>query len=207
MKPPKFDEPEFDKKIIPFIERDLKEWEKQRAQRHRLEDLDIEIIGDSPFVDTDTDEKTKPPSRAAFRAAVRDTEKYVREAALQGDTVPLMKLILPNNPSEPHLSASTRRLACWVMLDMMAAKKLHRVGRPKMTEEDRREKYPVHDAADEVELVIVPALGKLYPDQSTAALRKRAVAIATKRYAIQPSTLNKHITRSVNDARRRLRRG
>jgi hypothetical protein len=74
-------------------------------------------------------------------------------------------------------------------------------GRPKMTEAERRKKYPVHDAADEVPL-IVSILSLLYPERRSAEVRRRAVEVAAIRHSVSFETLLLHVNRPRKDRRR-----
>lgn len=124
----------------------------------------------------------------------------------RGDIVPLIKLISWLPPKDTaRLSPATLRLIVELLLENLPkASKLPRGrGRPRATESEskHRKKYKVHDAADEVGLIIL-ILARLYPERSPAEARRRAIEVAATRHGIDSETLLRHVNRARKDRHR-----
>jgi len=131
-------------------------------------------------------------------------ESSALDAAERGNIVPLIKLITWLPPEEmAKLSPEALRLIADLLLVYLPkASKLPRGrGRPKMTEAERRKASPVHDAADEVPLII-PTLARMYPERSRAEVRRRAVEVAAIRRGVNFETLLLYVNRPRKDRRR-----
>jgi hypothetical protein len=101
------------------------------------------------------------------------------------------------------LLRSRRAPSTWnLVADLLTGRQKGKVGRPKMTREERRAINPIHDAAELVP-VISKILRRLYPKQTTTDIRDRALKFAADFYGIKDSeTLRNHRARSRKDRRR-----
>jgi hypothetical protein len=73
--------------------------------------------------------------------------------------------------------------------------------RPVMTQEERRTRNPIHDAAVEVH-ILKPRLKLLYPEQSRKAVHERAIKIAATRADIDTEKLTRYLARSRSSPQR-----
>lgn len=74
-------------------------------------------------------------------------------------------------------------------------------GRPPMTEQQRRARYPVHDAAA-LALKIEAWLRESYPDQPAGEIRDLAIEVAARRKGVAEQTIINHLRRSKRDRHR-----
>jgi hypothetical protein len=137
-------------------------------------------------------------------------EQRAVAAARRGDLEPLARLLRPISildfGVEDDLNPAIKRLspATWTLIsEFLTGERNIRTGRlkgepgrPKMSREARRARNPVHDAADEVDM-IVGILRQFYPWQEREQVRERAAEIAQARA---------NIATSVGNLRRRSRR-
>jgi hypothetical protein len=65
-------------------------------------------------------------------------------------------------------------------------------GRPKESKQERRDKYPIYNAAREVE-VIEQILRGDFPDQEAGAIRDRAITISAKLNGVPKATLKAQV--------------
>jgi hypothetical protein len=142
--------------------------------------------------------------RAAKEFDLAGAESAALDAAERGDIVPLIKLItwLPPEDMAKLSPEALRLIADLLLVNLPKASKLPLDrGRPKMTEAERRKASPVHDAADEVPLII-PILARMYPERSRAEVRRRAVEVAAIRHGVNFETLLLYVNRPRKDRRR-----
>jgi hypothetical protein len=133
-----------------------------------------------------------------------DDEKGAVEAAHRGDIEPLANLLRPLvsppefeipdavNPNIKYLSPATWSIIADFLtgaLNPRTGRVRGRPGRPKLSEEERRAKNRVHDAADEF-AVIRDILRYVYPERSSAEINLRAEEIAQDRARIKTSVHN-----------------
>jgi hypothetical protein len=131
-------------------------------------------------------------------------EKGAVEAARRGDMEPLANLLRPLvsppefeipdevNPKIKYLSPATWSIIADFLtgaLNPRTGRVKGRPGRPKLSEEERRAKNRVHDAADEF-AVIRDMLRYLYPERCSAEINLSAEYIAQDRARIKTSVLN-----------------
>ena len=77
-----------------------------------------------------------------------------------------------------------------------------RRGRPKISEELRRAKNPIHDAADQF-YMIHEVLKEFYPHESRAVRRERALTFAAENnWPVRSTTLAEHLHRNRKNRRR-----
>ena len=151
---------------------------------------------------------------AAARTWPDPPEREAVAAALRGDVEPLADLIRPvcHHPfdvDEVNPAIRTLSPATWDLIAEFATgrrnpktgKPRGAPGAPKKSEEERRGITHVHDAADEVP-VIVAILTRHYPDEKAEAVAGRAREIAAKRHRISVETLIKYLGRPREDRRR-----
>jgi hypothetical protein len=136
-------------------------------------------------------------------ARIEFAEKAAVEAARRGDLAPLAAL-LRSEEDRDWLQPDTIELVIEFMTGKRnphTGKRKGEVGRRKMTEEEREAKNPIHIAAVEFR-VIQSLLRELYPMQSKAVVRDRAVKIAAQRAGVTSERLHHHLNRSQSDRRR-----
>jgi hypothetical protein len=170
--------------------RTLPDWKNERGVARRCDEILAEFErGSQAFLHYGV-------SRIAADefAKFKDAEAAAVEAAKRGDVALLAKLLLDENWQWLH--PETRKFMSEIMLG-----KHQGVGRPKMSPEARWEKTPTHRAAAEFKL-LNRELAKSYPGIPRAAVRERALSIATKRTGVLPETLRNYLDRSKKDRRR-----
>jgi hypothetical protein len=128
----------------------------------------------------------------------KHAERTAVEAALRGEPLPLGELLRSEN--QEWLEPETREL----MIEFITGERNPRTGKRKgepgarkMTADERWEASPIHRAAGEVRL-LKRQFRRLYPSQSSAAVRERSVQIAAGRAGITPESLRAHLNRSRN---------
>jgi hypothetical protein len=144
------------------------------------------------------------PASEIYQQMERDA---IAKAQL-GDFTSLVDLLRPEHPfNETPLGRpiSAALLASRSALALIASRlagtfKVRR-GRRKMTQEERRAKAPVHDAADDV-AAIMAILRKGYPKQSAAQIRDLALHAVSRQHGIEVRTLYRYLDRPAADRRR-----
>ncbi|MCS3521849.1 hypothetical protein [Bradyrhizobium elkanii] len=148
----------------------------------------------------------------------RGREQEALDAWRRGDRKPLGELVNPDDDSfnemlerlgrpplrKDRLISRQFSAETWAIIrDSLLGKLSGKRGRPKMTNEERREHNPLHDAADMVPS-IESILHQRYPDQSARQLKDRAHAFAERLMGIDDpdsagSKVSKHLERSKKD--------
>ena len=173
-----------------------------------------------------------PSSPVRTDAEMAEAERVAVAAARKGNFKPLAALIEPiltrtggkldlvNNPAVAKLKPDTWGTVAMILLgDPMFVrekpKPKRKRGGQKKTEEQRRLINPMHDAAEDGEL-IADILRQLYPEQTEANILERAAKIAApfevtesglkdRRLRVDSDSLFTHLRRPRKD-RRRIRR-
>jgi hypothetical protein len=136
------------------------------------------------------------------------TEQAAVAATLRGDVDSLANLLrsvhygmgLPDevNPAIARFAPET-----WTLIaDLLTGKLKRKRGPRRQSEEVRRTRNPVHDAADHVPLVSA-VLSRLYPTKSKAEIKKRTIEVASLLGRVaRPHVLQKHLYRKIGDRHR-----
>jgi hypothetical protein len=128
-------------------------------------------------------------------AWVRERERKAVEMAEQGSFAALAELLEPQIFAA--LAASTRAL----IKEIVAGRRKRPAHKPKLTESERRARYPIHDAADEV-----PAVERMlrawYPQQDARQIHDRALLVIERRHELRAGALANYLKRSKRDRRR-----
>jgi hypothetical protein len=162
---------------------------KVAADQKIVDEQTITLVDDAP-----QKEKLKT------NAAMVERDRYAFAAADSGDFEPLIRLVWGTTMDMPP---NLRKLIIGLFSDHIDWRPR---GRPQSTEERRRKDYPVHDAADEVALII-PLLREMYPGRKKGEIRDLAVDVAITRvkrrgYKLTGKSLLRHVTLSPKDRRR-----
>jgi hypothetical protein len=136
-------------------------------------------------------------------------ERNAVEAAERGRVGQLADLLRPDNPMNryPFVPGSPIRSllspTTWMLVaDLLIGRHKRKPGRPKMTAEERRAMNPIHDA-DDMFPAIVDIVRRLYPKQTQADIRDRAMLIAARLTGVtKAETVKFHRSRAKNDRRR-----
>lgn len=117
-------------------------------------------------------------------------------------------------PEQPPAWMDEKRVACfvdqkidgwpllWEYPKPSPPARTGKAGRPKKSEEQRREKNPIHSAAEEF-YMIREVLRQFYPSKSRFAIHQRALELAAGRNSkVTPNSLNTHLNRRKKDRRR-----
>jgi hypothetical protein len=116
-------------------------------------------------------------------------------------------------PEQPPAWMDEKRVACfvdqkidgwpllWEYPKPSPPARTGRRGRPKMSEELRRAKNPIHSAAEEF-YMICRVLRQFYPSKSRSTIRNRAITLAEERNSVQPESLDTHLRRTKKNRRR-----
>jgi hypothetical protein len=174
---------------------------KAEAKRPKIEiGPDVEFGPDVEIV-AGLDEVVPPARKIEIDRALIEMEQLAFAAADRGDFEPLVKLMLIATAGVPPATRSLILELLWALVERTRTR-----GRPRMTTAQRRKVNPIHDAADEVDL-IVPLLREKYPDQKMGDIREAAVAVAVARvkrrgFHLKHQTLLRHVARSRADRRR-----
>ena len=190
------------RKLNAIIGPEIEERKSERRSKNTIKVLrGLEVLKDYPT-----------PKKLRMSVLVSKLgSTWVHERAMIGHIEPLIEMIRPLrsksgklkiNPAIAKLSAEMWLLVTNLILSppQLARRPKRGRGRPKMSEEERRKLNPVHDASEEVPL-IVPILKRLYPGRRLE-WRKMAVEIAAERRGARASTLARHVARARSDKRR-----
>jgi hypothetical protein len=109
------------------------------------------------------------------------------DAALHGNPKHLATMI--RRHPNPQLKPNTWELVA----DLVEGKRTKgKVGRPRMSEQQRRQSSPVHRAAESV-FLIRKVLERCYPDQSRTAIHNRALSLAENLTGVSQDTLKNYL--------------
>lgn len=141
---------------------------------------------------------------------VQRIEQRAVDKAKKGQTKDLASLVDPTNPFNRNtlggklirdrLSPATWRL----VTEHLEGKKHGKQSRPPMTDEERRAKNPIHDAADLVD-TIESVFRRFYEDVRASKRKARAIDFAANIAGVERDKLHHHTRRGKTD-RRRVRR-
>jgi hypothetical protein len=111
-------------------------------------------------------------------------DEAMDQAQRRGNFVPLGVLLENKYPLSPS--------AIKLIADELRGRSKRSRGRPKESKQERRDKYPIYDAAREIE-VIEQILHEDFPDQEAGPIRDRAITIAAKLNGVPKATLKAQV--------------
>jgi hypothetical protein len=126
-------------------------------------------------------------------------ETAVKEAN-RGNAEYLAGLVHPKSPLNVHRPGGKPireqlQPATWRLIaDIMVGRHKRRVGRPKKSADERKQDYPVHNAAAEVR-TIKRILGNCFPDRDPSDIHDRALEVAACRHHVRAETIRNYLKR------------